>query len=94
MALASIYLIHLYSALPEYLMIGKKRFLNLFSIEEVDKFTWQESAVVIVAMGVCFIFSLFDVQLSVLLAINGSIIAFFYTYLVPVYLHLRCYYGK
>lgn len=40
MALAAIYLIHLYSALPEYLMIGKKRLLNLFNIEEVDNFTW------------------------------------------------------
>lgn len=94
MTLAALYLIHLYSALPEYLMIGKKRFLDLFNIEEVDKFTWQESAVVVVAMGICFIISLFNVQLSVLLAINGSLVAFFYTYLVPVYIHLRCYYGK
>ena len=35
MTLAALYLVHLYSALPEYLLIGKKRFLNLFEIEEV-----------------------------------------------------------
>lgn len=75
-------------------MIGKKRLLNLFKIEEVDKFTLPETAVVVVALGLCFIISLFNVQLSILLAINGSLVAFFYTYLVPVYIHMRCYYGE
>ena len=47
---------------------------------------------VLAVMAVCFVMGVLNVQLSILLAINGSLIAFFSTYLVPVYIHMRCYY--
>lgn len=42
----------------------------------------------------CFIITFFEVDVSIVLSLNGAIIGFFMAYGIPIYAHLTCYHKK
>jgi hypothetical protein len=45
-------------------------------------------------IGICFGISVLKIGLDTIIDVNGSVIGFFFIYLIPVAIHFRCKYMK
>ena len=45
-------------------------------------------------MFCCFIVTFFEVDVSIVLSLNGAIVGFFMAYAIPIATHLGCYHEK
>ena len=43
-------------------------------------------------VGICFLIGIFKISISDIIDINGAVIGFFFIYLIPVILHIKCLY--
>ena len=43
-------------------------------------------------VGSCFLIGLFEVDINDIIDINGSVVGFFFIYLIPAVLHIKCLY--
>jgi sodium-coupled neutral amino acid transporter 9 len=85
------FLLHLYSIYPCYVSVARTRLREVLSIEAPDGPACGVAfAVVLLAVSTCLQFT--DFKLSELMSLNGSICAFFYTYLIPAVIHVKCQY--
>lgn len=89
-----IYLVHLYSCLPEFVLISKKRIFNTFKIIETQKgkIPFKEIIYSAIFLGICLAIKLAGIKVDTIIAINGAIIGFFNIYFFPVILHVKCLY--
>ena len=90
----SIYLVHLYSCLPEFVLISKKRLFNIFKINETKKgqIPYREVIYGSIFLGICLLIRLLGVKIDTIISINGAIIGFFNIYFFPALLHVKCLY--
>jgi len=42
----------------------------------------------------CLMITIFAIDVSIVLSLNGAIIGFFMAYGIPIYAHLKCYHSK
>lgn len=61
-----IYLIHLYSAFPEFLLIAKKRFFGIMVWPETLDVSFKDVVYVALTIFICLIFELTDLSVEVL----------------------------
>jgi hypothetical protein len=45
-----------------------------------------------IAVGVCFVIGVLNVSVTDIIDINGAVIGFFFIYLMPAMLHIKCMY--
>ena len=43
---------------------------------------------------ICLIFEIFNIDVSLVISLSGAVCGFILVYLIPIYLHLHCLYGK
>ena len=67
---------------------------NIVGLEESErgKVRLSEVVYVVLVVGVCLVVGIVDVDVSDIIDINGAVIAFFFIYLIPAVLHLKCLY--
>lgn len=52
----------------------------------------QEVVYFLLMVAVCFVVGYFEVNINDIIDINGAVIGFFFIYLIPAVLHIRCLY--
>lgn len=76
------------------MLISKKRIFAVIGVEEshAGKVSIPEVIYIVLAVGVCFLMGILDVSITDIIDINGAVVGFFFIYLLPAMLHLKCMY--
>ena len=92
--LEGIYLVHLYSVFPEYMMVCKRRFFSMFGLKESGKKQINIAEVICITgvTAICLIISVFEISIDIIIEINGAVLGFCFIYLLPSLLHIKCAY--
>ena len=77
------------SVMPILSFLTRKEFLEHFTTEKGKK--WGFLGYNISLILFCFIITFFEVDVSIVLSLNGAIIGFFMAYAIPIAAHLACY---
>lgn len=80
------------SVMPILSFITRKEFLEQFKTEEKRKKMFYAYNVVMIIF--CMILTFFEVDVSVVMSLNGAIVGFFMAYAIPIATHLACYHRK
>lgn len=70
----------------------RKEFLEQFDDEETRKKLFYAYNVVMVIF--CLILTFFEVDVTIVMSLNGAIAGFFMAYAIPIAAHLVCYHRK
>ena len=67
---------------------------HVIGLEESQrgKVKLAELIYVVLVVGVCLAAGMADVDVSDLIDINGAVVGFFFIYLIPAVLHIKCLY--
>lgn len=88
------YLLGLVTVFPCFMDVSRQRLFSAFSNKPIPDFSRA-------IFNVCFMLISFGfeilspfIKLSDIMNFNGTIFCFFFVYLIPIALHLKCYYGS
>lgn len=94
-----IYLIHLYSVFPEFLLISKyllssfrKRLFGVLNYRNTPKkmFNIQEIVYIGLSVAACLTIRLMNMSIREIIDLNGAFIGCLFVYILPAALHIRC----
>lgn len=80
------------SVMPILHFLTRKELLDFFDnpIKKRNVFLIETIVFVVASLGT----ALLDINVSIVLSLDGAIIGFFMAYGIPIYMHLRCYHFK
>ena len=70
----------------------RKRFFSIFHWPESEDVTFKEVLYVGATILISLIIRLTKIRAEILIELNGSIVSFFFIYVIPIGLHLKCVY--
>ena len=73
-------------------MLFRKRFYSIMNYPENNRVTIKDIICVFVIITVCLLIKLTNVSITVIIELNGAIVSFFFIYLIPIGLHIKCIY--
>ncbi len=87
------YLIGLVTVFPCFMDVSRQRLFSTFSDKPIPNF--RRNVFNFGFMLISFGFEILApfIKLSDIMNFNGAIFCFFFVYLIPIALHLKCYYG-
>jgi sodium-coupled neutral amino acid transporter 9 len=88
------YLLGLVTVFPCFLDVSRQRLFQAFTKDEIpDK---KRHIFNVSFMLIAFLFEILApyIKLSDIMNLNGAIFCFFFVYLIPLALHLKCYYDE
>jgi hypothetical protein len=67
---------------------------SVLGLEESErgKVTYPEIIYFLAYGAICFVVAYFKISISSIIDINGAVIGFFFIYLIPAVLHIKCLY--
>ncbi|CAK74835.1 unnamed protein product (macronuclear) [Paramecium tetraurelia] len=87
-----LFLVHLVAAFPIFPYISIYQILETFYHKEYpQKFQWGLKGVFICS---CLIVQLFNINVGIVISFDGAVCGFLLVYIIPVYMHFKCYYGN
>lgn len=60
--------------------------------EKENKITVSEIVVYVGTFVICYILNKFEINTELIIKLNGSVIGFFYLFLIPIVIHIKCVY--
>jgi sodium-coupled neutral amino acid transporter 9 len=80
------------SVMPILHFLTRKELLDFFDnpIKKRNVFLIETIFFVVASLGT----ALLDINVSIVLSLDGAIIGFFMAYGIPIYMHLKCYHFK
>lgn len=60
--------------------------------EKENKITVSEIVVYVGTFVICYILNKFEINTELIIKLNGSVIGFFYVFLIPIVIHIKCVY--
>jgi len=86
-----------FTSFPNFLLISKYtlflfriRFFQIFKVDLKARITLKEVVYIVVVVGLSLAIFESGVNFQMMYAVNGSVIAFFYVIVIPIWLHFKC----
>ena len=80
------------SVMPILSFITRKEFMDLFESNVAKKRAYMGYTLTVIVL--CLIVTFFEVDVSIILSLDGAIVGFFMAYALPITTHLVCYHKK
>lgn len=80
------------SVMPILSFLTRKEFLEQFSDDERKKKAFYGYNISIILL--CVLVTFFEIDVTIILSLNGAIVGFFMAYAIPIATHLTCFHKK